>query len=372
MRYIEAIAASVMMASLVIVAIAATDPPSRSLSPSERISYSDLICSATILDNQLTGKTLPLGSLTLAENLAQAGIDSVFKGKSNISTIFFRWYSWPAPEDPHIGSSGFAYAGPPLAHLATHTRFLLFLRGNPEQGWQVTVPGYQLEVRLAPTPGQNLQPLFDSSLLKDAERNLELAQEFASAAHYFEPFGGAANVSEYFSWMDQLLGADAIPFIRPFLQSATIRLRYFAADRLALMKNDEGKGALLETLADPDFDALNRANAASDLGKLHSKDILPDLEKYAMGDPKPVVREGAIRGLSEIADVSSAKVLVRVLDDPVEMNRIYAANTLEKIMLGRTYAITAIKDHESEIIASWKLWLIAGGPPPNYAALKMQ
>lgn len=34
-----------------------------------------------MLDNQLTGKILPFGSLTCAENVAQAGIDAVFKGK---------------------------------------------------------------------------------------------------------------------------------------------------------------------------------------------------------------------------------------------------------------------------------------------------
>jgi hypothetical protein len=335
MRYIEAVVTSMMIASLVIVAVAANDPPSRSLIPSERISYSDLICSATILDTQLTGKILPSGSLTFAENTAQAGIDAVFKGKSDISTIVFRWYSWPAPGDPNIGSTGYAYSGPPLAHLMTGTRYLLFLRADPEQHWQVTVPGYQLEVRLAPIPDTNLASHFDSSVLNEAERNRELGEEFANAARYFEPLGDAANVYEYFSWMDQLLGQEAIPFIRPFLRSATVRMRYFAADRLALMKNDEGKAALLETLEDPDFNALNRANAASDLGKLHSKDLLPDLEKYATDDPKPVVRGGAIRALSEIADPSSVIALERALDDPVEMNRIYAAKALERITLGR-------------------------------------
>ena len=80
-----------------------------------------------------------------------------------------------------------------------------------------------------------------------------------------------------------------------------------------------------------------------------------------------MVREGALRGLGELGDLSSVKALVRALDDPVDTNRIYAANILEKIMFGETYNLDIVKSHEGEIITSWKSWLAGNGPPPNYS-----
>jgi HEAT repeats len=335
--------------------------------PNQRLAYSELVCSATIVDNQLTGRTMNFGFLTAAENLARADVDTVFKGKLTTSIVTFRWYSWPAPEDPNVSPHGYAYSGPSLANLRPRTRYLLFLRSEGEDRWRVAVPVYQLEVLLAPRPDASLSPHYDSSSLIERERNLELAQEFANAARFIEPLGDAGDVSVYFDWIDQLLGKDAGPFIIPFLGSATIRLRFFAADKLAQMKNDAGTSVLLASLKSLDLDAINRARAASDLGTLHAREALPDLEKFATDDPKSAVREGALRGLGELGDLSSVRALVRALDDPVDTNRIYAASILEKIMFGETYNLDIMKSHEGEIITSWKSWLAGNSPPPNYS-----
>jgi hypothetical protein len=335
--------------------------------PDQRIAHSELVCSATIVDNQLTGRTMNFGSLTTAENLALADVDSVFKGKLTTSTVAFHWYSWPAPEDPSVTPHGYAYAGPPLANLRSRTRYLLFLRSDGADAWSVAVPVYELEVLLAPRPDASLSPHYDSSTLTERERNRELAQEFANAARFVEPQGEAGNVAVYFEWINQLLGKDAVPFIIPFLRSATIRLRFFAAHELAQMKNDAGKSVLLASLNSLDMDAINRGCAASDLGNLHAKEALPDLEKFATDDPKAAVREGALRALGELGDLSSVKALVQALDDPVTTNRIYAAGILEKIMFGQTYTLDIVESHEGEIIAFWKSWLAGSGPPPNYS-----
>ena len=161
------------------------------------------------------------GSLTAAENLARADVDAVFKGKLTTSIVTFRWYSWPAPEDPNASPHGYAYSGPSLSNLRPRTRYLLFLRSEGEDRWRVAIP-CQLEVLLAPRPDASLSPQYDSSTLMEKERNRELAQEFANAARFVEPLGDAADVSVYFDWIDQLLGKDAGPFIIPFLGSATI------------------------------------------------------------------------------------------------------------------------------------------------------
>jgi hypothetical protein len=88
--------------------------------------------------------------------------------------------------------------------------------------------------------------------------------------------------------------------------------------------------------------------------------VLPDLAEFATDDPKAAVREGALRGLGELADPSSEGVLVRALDDRVDENRVCAASILEKIIYG------IVKAHEEEIIAAWKAWWDGSAGAPDY------
>ena len=69
------------------------DPPLAYLNFDQRLNYSDLVCSATIMDTRRTGGTLAIDSSVTAENLARADAESVFKGKLTSATIIFRWYS---------------------------------------------------------------------------------------------------------------------------------------------------------------------------------------------------------------------------------------------------------------------------------------
>ena len=96
--------------------------------------------------------------------------------------------------------------------------------------------------------------------------------------------------------------------------------------------------------------------------------VLPDLEKFATDDPKAAVREGALRGLGELADPSSEGVPVRALDDRVEENRVCAASILEKIIYGKNYAVHIVKAHEEEIIAAWKAWWDGSAGAPDYTS----
>ena len=76
----------VMLVSGGVFTATGDDPPFTLLPPDQRLAYSELVCSATIVDNQLTGRTMNFGSLTTAENMARADVDSVFKG-SFFSTV---------------------------------------------------------------------------------------------------------------------------------------------------------------------------------------------------------------------------------------------------------------------------------------------
>ena len=177
-----------------------------------------------------------------------------------------------------------------------------------------------------------------------------------------------AHVYNNFSWIAELLGKGATPLIQPFLESATPLLRYFAADRLAQMNDAAGENVLLAILNDQSQESWMRANAAWDVGKLHSARVLPDLAKVATDDPEAAVREGALRGLAELADPSSEAVLVRALDDRVEENRVSAAAILEKIIYGNNYSVDIVKAHEEEIIAAWKAWWDGSAGAPDYTS----
>jgi len=371
-------------------ASAGDDPPLAYLNLDQRLNYSDLVCSATIIDTWRTGGKLAVDSSVTAENLARADVQSVFKGKLTSATITFRWFSWPGPMDPIAGPSGYVYAGPPLADLRNERRYLLFLRsdgsiyaGPPladlrnerryllflrsdgSTGWSVTVPMYQLEVPLAASAPANLRLGLDASGLAIAQRNRELAEEFAAAV---QSQVDLAHVYNNFSWIAELLGKGATPLIQPFLESATPLLRYFAADRLAQMNDAAGENVLLAILNDQSQESWMRANAAWDVGKLHSARVLPDLAKVATDDPEAAVREGALRGLAELADPSSEAVLVRALDDRVEENRVSAAAILEKIIYGNNYSVDIVKAHEEEIIAAWKAWWDGSAGAPDYTS----
>lgn len=340
-------------------AAAGDDPPLAYLNFDQRLNYSDLVCSATIMDTWRTGGTLAIDSSVTAENLARADVESVFKGKLTSATIIFRWYSWPA------GPGGYVYAGPPLADLRSERRYLLFLRSDGTTGWRVTVPMYQLEIPLAASAPANLLLGLDASGLTIAQRNRGLAEEFTAAV---ESQVDSAHVYDYFSWIAELLRKGATPLIQPFLESATPLLRYFAADRLAQMNDAAGQNVLLAILNDQGQASWMRANAAWDLGKLHATRVLPDLAKFATDDPEAAVREGALRGLAELADPSSEGVLVRALDDPVEENRVSAAAILEKIIYGENYAVDIVKAHEEVIIAAWKAWWDGSAGAPDYTS----
>ncbi|PYT72371.1 MAG: hypothetical protein DMG39_10125 [Acidobacteria bacterium] len=346
-------------------ASAGDDPPLAYLNLDQRLNYSDLVCSATIIDTWRTGGKLAVDSSVTAENLARADVQSVFKGKLTSATITFRWFSWPGPMDPIAGPSGYVYAGPPLADLRNERRYLLFLRSDGSTGWSVTVPMYQLEVPLAASAPANLRLGLDASGLAIAQRNRELAEEFAAAV---QSQVDLAHVYNNFSWIAELLGKGATPLIQPFLESATPLLRYFAADRLAQMNDAAGENVLLAILNDQSQESWMRANAAWDVGKLHSARVLPDLAKVATDDPEAAVREGALRGLAELADPSSEAVLVRALDDRVEENRVSAAAILEKIIYGNNYSVDIVKAHEEEIIAAWKAWWDGSAGAPDYTS----
>lgn len=354
-----------VLSLLGICAAAGDDPPLAYLGLDQRLSYSDLVCSATIMDTWRTRETLALNDSSVTrENLARADVDSVFKGQLTSTMITFRWYSWPAG-DSNMGG-GYVYAGPPLAALRSGTRYLLFLRGDDATGWRVTVPRYQLEIPLAPQPAMNEHLRLDASGLAEADRNRLLAEELATAARFLEPQGDTADVYSHFAWIAQLLGKQAIPVVRSFLESANTRLRYFAADRLADLNDGAGRDILLAVLMSQTLDSWMRANAAEDLGKVHATDALPDLEKFAMDDPEPAVRRGALRGIGELGDPRSYGVLVRVLDDPVQENRLLAAGVLEKIVYGKIYALDILAAHEPEIIAAWKAWSAGTRTAPDY------
>jgi hypothetical protein len=112
---------------------------------------------------------------------------------------------------------------------------LVFLRQNPN-GYVVTIPMYEMEVRLAPA---GYGAFRDLSHVPTSERNLEIAKELEVAASSFpEPVPGVTGeAARYFPYVVDLVGGCARQFLRHFAASRSKELRVAAQNWLAVLAN---------------------------------------------------------------------------------------------------------------------------------------
>ena len=194
----------------------------------ERLTRSDLVVSGTIASTA-RGKTRTVDGVEVTANVAEIRIDRVFKGEAKSPTMQFLWFS-QAPV-----SGGVIYSGPPLADFKPKLRYLVFLRHRPT-GYVVTIPIYEMEVRLAPVRSGTPS---DLSQVPTSERNLEIAKELETAALSFPepPPGVTGEAATYFPSVVDLLGGCAEPFLRHFAASRSKELRGAAQSWLALLVN---------------------------------------------------------------------------------------------------------------------------------------
>lgn len=163
-----------------------------------------------------------------------------------------------------------------------------------------------------------------------------MVAEFLRAANFvLDSHGNVADAYDYLFYVYELLGIDAVASVQKLLDSPDIRLRYFAADKLAQMNDESAVDPLLLTLNDPNLDPWMRVTAAWDQGMLHATEALPDFERLATADSKAEVRQAALHGLAELGDCNSREVLTHALDDLSEGNRRLAAIILKRLSSGR-------------------------------------
>ena len=194
----------------------------------ERLARADLVVSGTIAST-VPDKLRIVDGVKVSGNEAEIRVDRVFKGEAKSATMHFLWYS-PAP-----ACGGVVYSGPPFADFKPKVRYLVFLRQN-SNGYVVTIPIYEMEVRLA-RPGSAV--FRDLSQVPISERKSEIAKEIEAAALSVpHPAPGVTgDAARYFPYVVDLIGGCAEPFLRHFAVSRSKELRAAAQNWLAFVVN---------------------------------------------------------------------------------------------------------------------------------------
>ncbi|HET7184439.1 MAG TPA: hypothetical protein VFI82_07120 [Terriglobales bacterium] len=254
-----ALEVAVLFSLLVVGAYAQQPPFAYEPSLAKRISYSEIVCSATILKTEKMGRKELIGSAERDEFIAEAEVGRVFKGTLRSPSVRFRYYDFgPYPTPDHIA--------PPTAFFETGSRYLLFLKGDG-QNLQVAVPVWQMEIRLAPRPS--------SAATSVSPSPAGIAEElFYSVRSKPKTLGRMAT--HYFSWAEEVIGKDAIPAVEPFLHSKDELVEYQAAWWLSFRQaSDTVINVLANTKNSPSIEEWARSGATDRLRDMKNGLWLP-------------------------------------------------------------------------------------------------
>jgi hypothetical protein len=221
----------------------------------ERVRYSEIICSATIVKTSPVGNSIRLQGREVSQSIAVAHVDHVFKGTLDPKTIEFKYYSYiPPPE-----------VSPPTVHFRPGIRYILFLRRH-DSALEVAIPVYQMEIELA-SPNKIGNPI--------GTPELALANELISAIQSApKTIGRLADT--YFSWAEELIGKQTIQLVEPFLNSSDPLVQYQAAWWLSFRKADAAVlGELKKTSQDQTIEEWARSGARERLRDIAEGRYLP-------------------------------------------------------------------------------------------------
>ena len=179
----------------------------------ERVRYSDIVCSATIVKISQAGNPINVDGEERSQWIATATIDRVFKGTLDSNVVEFKYYGYIPPRGV-LDTLTRA-----MADFHPGTRYVIFLNRHGLD-LEVSIPTYQMEIELAPR-----RPTLDESNLDLPQA---LAKELVSAVQS-EPDTIGRAATHYFDWIEELIGKQAIPLAEPFLNSTDSIIRYEAA-----------------------------------------------------------------------------------------------------------------------------------------------
>ena len=185
-------------------------PYSELLSIERREHYSQIVCAATIEKAYLASAAKRIDRQEYSEWVAEARIDRIFKGTLDSQNITFKYYG------PKMGTGD--YFGPGYTNFQSGRRYLAFLT-REKSNLRVTFPFYHLEIELA-----SQAPVGQS----DNSSNLALARELLFAIES-SPQTIGRTATQYFTWVEELRGAESVGSVRRFLTSEDRLIRYQTA-----------------------------------------------------------------------------------------------------------------------------------------------
>jgi hypothetical protein len=226
----------------------------------ERVRYSEIICSATILKISPAGSAIKLQGAERSQWVAVAGVDHVFKGTLVPKIIEFKYYGYIPPPGVAVTLT------PPMANFRPGIRYVLFLKRH-NLDLEVAIPAYEMEIQLATQP-----PTLDES---NSKPDLVLAKELFFAIQS-APDTIGRSATTYFSWAEELIGKEAIPLVEPFLNAGDPLVRYQAAWWLSFRKVDAAVvDELKKTSQDQNVEEWARSGASERLRDIAEGRYLP-------------------------------------------------------------------------------------------------
>ena len=230
----------------------------------ERVRYSDIVCSGTVVKISQAGKPINVDGEERSQWIATAAIDRVFKGTLGPNFVEFKYYGFiPPPGAIDIMTRV-------MADFRAGNRYLIFLNRHGSD-LEVSIAPYRMEIRLAPR-----------GLMSD-ESNVDLSQVLAKelvTAVQSAPETIGRSATRYYSWTEELIGKQAIPLVEPFLRSSNPLIRYQAAWWLSFRQvNSAVMNELNNAMRDESIEEWARSGARERLGDIAAGRYVPAAQK---------------------------------------------------------------------------------------------
>jgi hypothetical protein len=246
---------------LIICGIGRAEQPPFAYEPSlaKRISYSEVVCSGTIVKTEKTGKKEMIGGADRDEFIAEADVGQVFKGNLSSHAVRFRYFNFGAYPTPE-------FITPPIASFDVGSRYIIFLRSR-ETNLEVAVPVWQMEIPLGPKLSSEAASV-PPSLAGIAE---ELFDSIKS-----QPKTLGRTATHYFSWAKEVVGKNAVPAVEYFLVSDDDLVRYQAAWWLSFREiTSPVINILLDTSNNSSVETWARSESERRLEDIHKGNWVP-------------------------------------------------------------------------------------------------
>ncbi len=330
----------------------------------------ELVCTATVLDVEESGRLPIVEGVKLHEYFVTAKVDHIYKGRWTKEKVTFRWLSLYWPNGPIL------YVGPPTDSFQSNSRYLLFLKDEaaPEAITPVMETAFPLAKEGSATqylhlvPPENIEKFSLSPMEEERSAQLSLPIEVKSvlAAEFVAAIYAERKYppETYFGNIAEVLGGQNAANVFGVLYSSSDPVIRGVAAKMASQWSghkppfeERAEEILFEVAEDESAPEFSRADAINYLAENGREDVRPYAEELTRYAKNSSAREYALRALNRIGTQNSETALSTALDDSVLTNQFLATAALQKIECRSRIDESQFRSDPHSFIAPWKAYL---------------